>query len=106
MSISEIIDTIENDKKMRRLDKSKLYDILSNLAEFVKNNMGSQGLDGMPGPQGEKGEKGEQGLRGLPGERGPPGVCKCKCTQDKEEVPAKKTATKKTTTTKKKTETA
>ena len=80
-----------------RIDRDRLYGILTKLTEVIEEG----GLGGgTPGPRGPAGPEGPQGPRGKPGADG---TCACKCVAATEPAPVEApTAPKKTTRTTKK----
>ena len=82
---------IEQELQRTRLDKGRLYNLLLKIID----NAGAGGTGGI-GPQGPPGPQGVPGPQGGRGIAGPPGECKCKCTQkETPAVPVKKTTTRK-----------
>jgi hypothetical protein len=91
-------EEILEERKRTRVDKDRLYEILSKFADLV----GEGGVGGgVPGPRGPAGPQGPQGPRGKTGD---PGTCECKCvTATAPPVVETAAPKKKTTATKKKT---
>ena len=79
--MNPLIKDIEDELKRTRLDKTRLYSLLT---KIVENCGGGSGGSGGAGPTGPAGPAGAQGPAGA---KGP--ACECKCVAKEVATPAK-----------------